>query len=144
MKKSLPIKSILVWKIRTTLIMAIIMFFCGTIAVFNIRVSAILFTVFILIYFYIMYFYLKSRYRKEKYEVRDKAVYIEKGVFFEKYAFFLINKIQYIELIQTFLQKKFNLCTLVFHLTGEKINIDQIEISDGIKLRDEISDINEK
>ena len=125
---SLPIKAKFIWRARATLLMIAVMFVCGALAAFNIFLAIILSSLSVIIYLFIIIVYFNLRYEFEKYKITTLEIYIKKGVFFKEYTSFFKDDIQYVELTETPLQRKFNLCKLIFHMAGTKITIAQINI----------------
>lgn len=126
-KKSLPRKAILIWRIRTTLMMFLITFIFGAIAVFDKRISAFLIFINFLFYVYIFIFYCEDRYNSQSYYNDDKFLQLKKGVYLKKFITIFKDEVQYTKIVIYPDQRLFGLCTLYFFVAGERITISQIE-----------------
>lgn len=130
--------AITVWKIRATFLMAIVSFICGAIAVFSIYLAIILFVVSFLIYIFLILFYFNLRFKCTEYMVDKCTVLINKGVFLKKCTSLFKSNIQFVEVIQSPIQRKFDICTVVFHMAGKKYGMSQINLIQGNMIKDSI------
>jgi membrane protein YdbS with pleckstrin-like domain len=67
--------------------------------------------------------------------VRNDGLTITKGVLFKKRMTLLADKIQYVELIQTPLQRLFKVYTVAFHTAGATVFVSQVDGNMGYKFR---------
>ena len=111
--------------------MAIASFFCGAIAVFSVYLAMILFVFSSVFYTFLILYYFTLRFKYTEYTLSSYVMFINKGVFFKKYTSLFKDNIQFVEVIQSPLQKKFNLCTVIFYLAGKKCSVAQINYLDG-------------
>lgn len=128
-KKRLSNKYILIKRIRFTLLLSILWFLYGCIAVFSFTFAIILATVSTLLYLFIIFFYLKASYNAYNYIVKPEQITIEKGVFFFKKSDIFKSRVQYTQLIQTPLQKLFHTCTIAYQTAGAVVYLCEIDIN---------------
>ena len=126
-KERLPRAAITIWRIRLTLIVSLCAFAFGAIAAFNTRVSAFLLFLTFFVYLYIFLFYFVDRYWNESYCFHSNTLCIQKGVYLKTRKDIFLDKIQYIKVIVSPIQKIFGLCTVYFFTAGESTSISQIE-----------------
>lgn len=128
-KKKLSDKYILIKKIRFTLLLSILWFIYGCIAVFSFTLATVLATVSTLIYLFIILFYLKASYKAYNYIINTEHITIEKGVFFSRKSDIFKNRVQYTQLIQTPLQKLFHTCTIAYQTAGAVVYLCEIDLN---------------
>ena len=85
---------------------------------------------------FIVFFYPYARYNNTKYYVSANILRIDKGVIFKNKIILKTSSIQYIDSIQTPIQKIFKTYTLIFYTAGSKISLGQLDIKDIDYLKD--------
>lgn len=139
MSNSIHKGSIAVLKIRYSLLYSILTFFCGFIGIFNVYTSLFIFIILVLSYVFIIIYYCPENYRRKSYHISNQLITINYGVFFFKSISVNLNKLQYIELIQSPSQKMFSTCSLIFHTSGSKTVLSNIELSAGSKIKSKLT-----
>lgn len=126
-KENLPRPAITIWRIRLTLSASLCAFALGIVATFNMKIAALLLFFTFLVYLYIFLFYFVDRYWNESYCFHSNTLCIQKGVYLKTRKDIFLDKIQYIKVIVSPIQKIFGLCTVYFFTAGESTSISQIE-----------------
>ncbi len=132
-------RSITILKIRYSLLYSILTFFCGSIGVFSIHVSIIFFIILLSTYVFIIIYYCPENYKRKSYYISETLLTINHGVFFYKSISVKLNKLQYIELIQSPSQRIFTVCSLIFHTPGSKTILSNIDLSVGSKIKNKLT-----
>lgn len=128
-------KSIIILKIRYSILFSFLAFLSGFMGIFSIYFSIFLCIFLILTYIFIVIYYCNESYKNKSYYISEKLITINYGVFFHKSISVNLNKLQYIELVQSPLQRLFSVCSLIFHTSGSKTTLSNIELSVGIKIK---------
>lgn len=139
MSNSVSKKSITILKIRYSFLYSILTFLCGSIGIFSIHISIVLFIFLASTYVFIIIYYCPENYKRKSYYISDKLITINHGVLLYKSTSVNLNKLQYIELIQTPCQRIFSVCSLVFHTSGSKTILSHIELSIGAKIKNKLT-----
>lgn len=134
-KCTLSKKAVFVWRARLTIILLGALFVCGGVSVFSL-VFGIALTIFTLLaYVSIIVIYIPLLHESYKFTISDEKITINKGVILQKTYNLYTKKIQYIELAQSPLEKKYDLCTIVFHTAGANLSLQQIDLKYGSYLK---------
>ncbi len=134
-KKTLPALAITVLKIWSTIIMSLLSFIGGMIAVFNFNAAVISMVLFLVLYGYMILFYCEKRCKEERYIISKDKIYREKGVFFKKETEMLTDNIQCIKIVEDPIQKTFGLYTVVFYSAGCKEKIALIDYEEVTNIK---------
>lgn len=126
-KKTLPTLAVIVLKIWATIVMSLLSFIGGMVAVFDFSAAIISMLLFLMLYLYMMLFYCEKRCSNERYIISEYKIYKEKGVFFKKEIEILTDNIQCIKIVKDPIQKIFGLYTVVFYSAGYKERIALID-----------------
>ena len=132
-------KSISILKVRYSFLYSILTFLCGSIGTFNKHISIVLFIILVSTYVFIIIYYCPENYNRKSYYISDSLITINHGVLFYKSTSVNLNKLQYIELIQSPFQRIFSVCSLVFHTSGSKTILSHIELSIGTKIKSKLT-----
>lgn len=141
--KKISKKSIIVWRIRFLLLFVFVAFVLGAVGIFNIKLSVILVLISIIFAIVMIVIYCPKRYDQTVFSIIDGKISIRKNLIFRVHYSVLVKKIQYIEIIQSPIQRWLNLCSVVFHTAGSTIILGQLSTKQAIKIK-EISYINGK
>lgn len=129
-------KNIIVLKIRISIIFSILSFLIGFVGIFNRILTYILFVLIIILYIFLIAYYSPENYKSKSYSISNDLIIINWGVFFRKSVSISLRKLQFIELIQTPVQKYFSLCSIVFYTSGSKATLSNIDVPIGNKIED--------
>lgn len=128
-------KSIIVWRIRFYVLFILMSFISGGIGIFNMKISIILVLLCIILAILAIIIYCPKRYLNTMYSIKNGTITIKRNVVFNNNYSISIKKIQYVQIIQTPLQRFLHLCSIVFHTAGSTIRLEQLSIEEGIKIR---------
>jgi membrane protein YdbS with pleckstrin-like domain len=106
-------------------------FLCGIISVFNFLMSIVILLFFAAFGIYTVFFYAKEKSEALRYFFDEKYLTILRGVYFKKKIKIKLSKIQYIETTIAPDQKLFDMCSLIFYMTGAKVCIKHILTKDS-------------
>lgn len=132
-------KYILYQKTKYTFIVLNVVFLIGIIAFFNFFISILLLFFILTSYIYLFFFYCKKDFQNFIYHIDNKFIQINHGVYLKKNKFLNIKSIQYLEITKNPIEKKLSLCTIVFHISGGKISLPQLETSVAKNLYNQIN-----
>ena len=135
MTQKLPKNAKKVWRTRATLIFLLITFICGGVYVFSPTVSLIIEGVNLIVFLFIIFAAVPYVYHVTTLEVRKDGLTITKGVILKKRMNILAKKIQYVELIQTPVQRFFKVYTVAFHTAGATVFVSQVDSDMGYHFR---------
>lgn len=124
-----------VWRTRATLVFLVISFICGGVYVFSPAISLIIEAVNLIVFLFIVFAAVPYVYYVTTLEVRKDGITITKGVIFRKRMNILAKKIQYVELIQTPVQRFFKVYTVAFHTAGATVFVSQVDSDMGYHFR---------
>jgi membrane protein YdbS with pleckstrin-like domain len=124
-----------VWRMRATLGFLITSFLCGEVYVFAPKIALAVLTGALLIYAFIIFVAVPYVYHITTLNIRSDGITITKGVIFKKRMTLLADKIQYVELIQTPLQRLFKVYTVAFHTAGATVYVSQVDSDMGYQFR---------
>jgi membrane protein YdbS with pleckstrin-like domain len=124
-----------VWRMRATIGFLITSFICGGIYVFLPKLALAVLIGALAIYAFIIFVAVPYVYYVTTLDVRNDGLTITKGVLFKKRMTLLADKIQYVELIQTPLQRLFKVYTVAFHTAGATVFVSQVDGNMGYKFR---------
>ena len=135
MTQKLPKNAKKVWRTREALIFLLISFICGGIYVFSPMIALIVEGVNLIAFLFIIVVAVPYVYYATTLEVRKDGITITKGVIFRKRMNILAKKIQYVELIQTPVQRLFKVYTVAFHTAGATVFVSQVDSEMGHHFR---------
>ena len=124
-----------VWRTRATLVFLVVSFICGGVYVFLPMISLIIEAVNLTAYLFVILAAVPYVYHVTTLEVRKDGLTITKGVIMKKRMNILAKKIQYVELIQTPVQRFFKVYTVAFHTAGATVFVSQVDSDMGYHFR---------
>ncbi|MGN0459412.1 MAG: PH domain-containing protein [Ruminococcus sp.] len=124
-----------VWRTRATLVFLVVSFVCGGVYVFSPMISLIIEAVNLTAYLFVILAAVPYVYHVTTLEVRKDGLTITKGVIMKKRMNILAKKIQYVELIQTPVQRFFKVYTVAFHTAGATVFVSQVDSDMGYHFR---------
>lgn len=128
-------KGIIVWRVRFYLLFIVLSFIFGGLGIFNIKLSIVFVMICVILAVVAIIFYCPLRYERTRYYINNEKIKIKQNVIFCVDYSISIKKIQYIQMVQTPLQRVLHLCSIIFHTAGSTIKLEQIPIEEGIKIR---------
>lgn len=132
--KKLSKKAKTIWRIRCTLVAVLLALITGGICAFSFIIGAIVGTVWLTIYFLAVILYIPIMYKMYEFDVTDDFLTVKKGLYFNKFIVVSSEKILYIELLQSPLQKRLNIFSLVIHTAGSIVMLSQIDSDDAMNI----------
>lgn len=124
-----------VWRTRISIIFCLVGFICGGVYVFS-HIIAFYLAFADLVYFLFAYCVaVPYVYHITSLEIRKDGITITKGVLLKKRMNILAKKIQYIELLQTPVQRFFKVYTVAFHTAGATVFVSQVDSDMGRRFR---------
>lgn len=132
--KKLSKKAKTIWRIRCTLVAVLLALITGGICAFSVLIGAIVGTVWLAVYFFAVILYIPIMYRMYEFDVTDDFLTVKKGLYFNKFIVVSSEKILYIELLQSPLQKKLDIFSLVIHTAGSIVMLSQIDRTDAMNI----------
>ena len=127
LKCQLSKKAVTIKRIQATVILSVLFFIYGAIAVFSVITSLALSFFTIIIYIIMIFPFLNAWYNSYSYSVTPDCIKIKKGVLVSKQICIFKNKVQYAALIQTPLQRFFRTCTVIYHTAGAVVYLSEID-----------------
>ncbi len=124
-----------VWRTRATLIFMLFAFICGGIYIFSPLIAIIVASVNAFVFLFVVLAAVPYVYYVTTLEVRKDGLTIIKGVIMKKRMNILASKIQYVELIQTPIQRFFKVYTVAFHTAGATVFVSQVDANLGYQFR---------
>lgn len=132
--KKLSKKAKTIWRIRCTLVAVLLALITGGICAFSVLIGAIVGTVWLAVYFFAVILYIPIMYRMYEFDVTNDFLTVKKGLYFNKFIVVSSEKILYIELLQSPLQKKLDIFSLVIHTAGSIVMLSQIDRTDAMNI----------
>lgn len=132
--KKLSKKAKTIWRIRCTLVAVLLALITGGICAFSVLIGAIVGIVWLTIYFLAVILYIPIMYKMYEFDVTDDFLTVKKGLYFNKFIVVSSEKILYIELLQSPLQKRLNIFSLVIHTAGSIVMLSQIDSDDAMNI----------
>lgn len=138
-KQSISEKSVIVWRIRATLILFGTAFFLGALFAFFPILSSIIGTLCILAYVFVIIIYYPLLYKNTSFSVAEDEITIEHGFFVKRKCTLHSNRVQYIITIDGPIQRIFGLCSLSFMTAGSTEVLQNISPEDAEKIKRALS-----
>lgn len=113
-------------RLRYMAIFVFLAFFSGILCFLNFYVGLALFFLSFISGAYVVCIYAKKRVEFLDYYYTPHHLFIEKGVFLKQKIKILLKNVQYVDKTTALDQNFFGLCTLVFHLPGSKIKLENL------------------
>lgn len=132
--KKLSKKAKTIWRIRCTLVAVLLAMITGGICAFSAVIAAIIGIVWLAAYFIAVILYIPIVYKMYEFDVTSEFLTIKKGLYFNKFIVVSTDKVLYIELLQSPLQKKLNIFSLVVHTAGSIVLLSQIDHDDAMNI----------
>jgi len=120
--------AVTVWKIYSICVFILSAFICGGISVFNFPAGILFFIIFISIFIFAFFYYIPLYFKQYCFSISEEKLVICKGVFSQNEIHLLRQRIQYIEFVQTFIDKKYGCGTVVLHISCAVIRICHIDV----------------
>ncbi len=136
--QKISFKTIYLLKIRYTIVFCLISFCIGSLSIINLLIVKILIFPIVITYSLIMIVYAKLNFKNSTYKLYNKLIIINFGVLIKNQISINTSKLQYIKLVQTPLQRKLSICTLIFHLSGSKARLSNLDLDIGIQIKNKI------
>lgn len=133
-KQKISKKSIIVWRIRATLILFCAAFILGALFVFFPIISAILAALVIIAYIFVIAIYYPQLYKATSFYLVDNELTIEQGFFIKRKYTLSPMRIQYIVTISEPIQRWFGICSLSFMTAGSTKVLQNITPEDAQKI----------
>ena len=121
---------IYIWRLRATILLIAISFFCGFLYVFVPILTLIIAIISILLYPLYMFIYIPKLYKNYSYTISNDYITIKKGFLFFKHIKLDFNKVQLIQQIQSPMQRHKKLYSVNLYTAGTRVFIDCISKSD--------------
>lgn len=135
MEYKLSEKAVTIWRIYATVLLLVTGFLCGAVAVFSTVISIILLAAGSAAYAGAVFLYLPALYNSYLFRILKDKIIITKGVIEKKQHHLFIQRVQYVEVNQTWIEKKYKTCTLVFHTAGANLTLHQIDYTVAKQLK---------
>lgn len=135
MTQKLSKKAKKVWRTRATLIYLLFAFLAGGFEFFFPMIPFYILLGGTVIYLFTMFVAIPYVYHITTLIVRKDGLTIIKGVLMKKQMNILAEKIQYVELIQTPVQRFFKVFTVAFHTAGATVFVSQVDVELGRHFR---------
>ena len=128
-------KATKVWRARATIVYLIFAYIMGMLQFFFPGIPLYLLVGGTAIYLFVILCAIPYVYHITTLYVRKDGLTIVKGVFIKKRMNILADKIQYIELLQTPIQRFFDVYTVAFHTAGATVFVSQVGKELGYQFR---------
>lgn len=135
MIQKLSTKAKKIWRTRTTIIYLLFAFLCGGFNFFFPDIPLLILLAGTLIYLFVILVAIPYVYKMTTLDVRKDGLTITKGVIMKKRIKILADRIQYVELYQTPLQRAFDVFTVAFHTAGATVYVSQVDADLGYHFR---------
>lgn len=136
MEKQKPSKnSILVWRIRATLVLFGTAFILGALFVFFPIISSIIATLIIIVYILTITIYCPKLYKHTNFYLVGKNLTIEQGFFVKRKCTLSPERIQYIMTLSGPIQRSLGVCSLSFMTAGSTQTLQNITPEDALKIK---------
>lgn len=143
-KQSISEKSVMVWRIRATLILFATAFILGGLFVFLPILSSILATLCGTVYILAIIIYYPWLYRSTSYILGNSEISITRGCFVKRKCTLRSTRVQYVVTITGPIQKIFGLCSLSFMTAGSTEILQNITTENAEKIRECLKPIKEE
>jgi len=120
-----------VWRTRCAMICLLFAFISGCIYIFSPLIAFIVAGVDLLTFLIIYLIAVPLVYHVTTLVVRKDGITITKGILMRKRMNIMAKKIQYVELIQTPVQRLFKVYTVAFHTAGATAYVSQVDADLG-------------
>lgn len=131
MKRKLSKNAKKVWRTRCTLVCLLFSFISGGVYIFFPLIALILAGIDLFAFIFINFAAVPYVYYATTLEVRKDGITITKGVLMRKRMNIMAKKIQYVELIQTPVQRLYKVYTVAFHTAGATVYVSQVDADLG-------------
>lgn len=131
-------KSVLIWQIRATLLLAIAGILSGAIGIFSSFLFYFLLVCFFTAYLFFVLWYLPKSQKSLRIFLSEQRLLIRHGVFICKADHFECTHIIYTEVSRTPLQRMFGTCTITLHTAGAQKSLHNLSKNTGFLLRREL------
>ncbi|MBQ9673019.1 MAG: PH domain-containing protein [Ruminococcus sp.] len=136
MVQQLSVNAKKVWRLRATIIFLVASLLLGGVYVFSRIIALGIMVLNIIIYLFTVLIAVPYVYKITILEVRPDGIAITKGVLMKKRMNILAKKIQYVELLQSPLQRVYNVYTVAFHTAGATVFVSQVDQDLGNQFRE--------
>lgn len=143
-KQGISEKSIIVWRIRATLVLFAAAFILGALFVFLPILSSIIGTLCGIVYILAILIYYPWLYRSTGYILGDREISITRGCFVKRKCTLRSTRVQYVVTITGPIQKIFGLCSLSFMTAGSTEILQNITIENAEKIRECLKPVKEE
>lgn len=127
MKHKLSENANKLWRTRATLYYLLSVFICGGVYVFTYKIALIMLAVFTAVYMFVVFVAVPYVYHVTELLVKQDGIVITKGVIFRRRMSLMASKIQYVELLQSPLQRYFKVYTVAFRTAGTTVFVGQVD-----------------
>ncbi len=134
-KQRVSEKSVLVWRIRTTLVLFGSAFVLGGLFAFFPILSSIVGTMVVIAYAFVITVYCPALYRNTSFCVDGDRITIEHGFFVRTRCTLRAERVQYIITINGPVQRIFGLCSLSFMTAGSAEILQNVTHEDAEKIK---------
>lgn len=134
-KQKISKKSIVVWRIRATLILFAAAFILGALFVFFPILSSILAVIIVIAYILAVIIYYPMLYNSTSFTLNKESITIEHGFFIKRKCTLSSKRIQYIVIMSSPIQRVFGICSLSFMTVGSTQILQNITPQDAQKIK---------
>lgn len=134
-KQKISEKAIIIWRVRTTLILFGAAFILGALFVFFPIISSILAIVAIVAYILAVTIYYPMLYKHTGFSLSKNSITIEQGFFVKRKCTLSSERIQYIVTMSGPIQRIFGTCSLSFMTAGSTQVLPNITLEDAEKIK---------
>lgn len=126
-KMKLSKKSKTIWRLRCTIAAVLLAMISGGICAFNVYVGLISACVWLVPYFFGILLYIPLLYKSYEFTISEDFLNIKKGIIFNKHIIVNLDKILYVETMQSPLQRRMDIYSMFVHTAGSAVVLSQID-----------------
>lgn len=128
-------KSKTIWRLRCTIAAVLLAMISGGICAFNVYVGLISACIWLIPYFFSIIIYIPLMYASYEFTISADFLNIKKGIFFNKHIIVNLDKILYVETVQTPMQHRMDIYSMFVHTAGSVVVLSQIDKSSANEVR---------
>ncbi|MGN0517490.1 MAG: PH domain-containing protein [Acutalibacteraceae bacterium] len=128
-------KSKTIWRLRCTIAAVLFAMISGGICAFNVYVGLISACVWLVPYFFGIILYIPLLYGSYEFTISEDFLNIKKGIVFNKHIIVNLDKILYVETVQTPMQRRMDIYSMLVHTAGSVVVLSQIDKSSANEVR---------
>lgn len=135
MKNLLSKTALNIWRVRASAALALLFFFVGVMFFFFPIAAVILAVILVFSYVFAFFVYLPMLYKNCSYTVKNKTVYIQKGVLSRKTTGIELSKVQYCKITEGPLQRLSGVCSLRLLTAGSFETLNDISLLNARRIK---------